>query len=87
MVNQDLNVYAFEHSPGRPENGRYLCLISHRGNYPHNFQGCVGAGDYYLRDRDMIGAANGGTRRATAELNELIREEGSYRLIIEHWWS
>ena len=43
MVNPDLNVFQFEHSPGRPDDGRYLCLFTHRGNEVENFVGCVGA--------------------------------------------
>jgi hypothetical protein len=44
MVNEDLNVWEFEDSAGRPDDGRYLCLFVHRGNYVRIFQGCSGAG-------------------------------------------
>lgn len=80
MVNPDLNVYRFEHSHGRPEDGRFLCLFVHRGNYVRNFQGCVGAGKAYLEDQDMITA----TKTTCRKVNQLVNQEGSYRLNITH---
>ncbi len=80
MVNPDLNVYQFESSPGRPENGRFLCLFVHKGNYPRNFQGCIGAGRAYLEEQDMVTA----TKTTCREVNRRVEEEGSYRLRISH---
>ncbi len=80
MVNEDLNVYEFEDSPGRPDSGRYLCLFVHKGNFVRNFQGCVGAGRSFLEDRDMITA----TKTACLEVNAAVRDEGSFKLQISH---
>lgn len=81
MVNQDLNVYAYEHSPGRPESGRYLCLFVHRGNYSRNFVGCMGASHDFLDESDMLASS---TTKACEEVVELVHQEGSYRLEIRH---
>jgi hypothetical protein len=80
MVNEDLNVYEFEHSKGRPAGGRFLCLFVHRGNYVKNFQGCVGAGFDYLEDRDMITS----TAKACELVNKAVVDEASYKLRISH---
>ena len=80
MVNEDLNVYKFENSPGRPDNGRFLCLFVHKGNYPRNFQGCVGAGRHYLGDADMITATAGTCKKVIQK----VIDENSYRLNISH---
>lgn len=29
---------------------RYLCIFAHKGSYPKNFEGCIGAGDHYGND-------------------------------------
>ena len=81
MVNEDLNVYPYENSPGRPDSGRYLCLFVHRGNYAHNFVGCVGASHGYDIEKDMLLSS---TRAACEIVNEAVANEGSYELIIEH---
>ena len=78
MVNEELNVFEFEHSEGRPDDGRFLCLFVHRGNYVRNFQGCVGAGFAFLEDNDMITT----TRRACDAVNRDVIEEASYKLLI-----
>ncbi len=80
MVNEDLNVYEFKDSPGRPDEGRFLCLFVHRGNWPRNFQGCIGAGFRYLEEKDMITR----TVKACKLVNAGVRDEGSYRLTIRH---
>jgi hypothetical protein len=81
MVNEDLNVYEFEHSEGRPDDGRYLCLFVHRGNWAKNFKGCCGAGFDYLGDqKDMITS----TKRACEVVNKGVIEEASYKLLIRH---
>ncbi len=80
MVNEDLNVYQYEGSEGRPENGRFLCLFVHRGNFVRNFQGCVGAGRDYLYNEDMITA----TRQTCEIVNKLVIQEASYKLEIKH---
>lgn len=81
MVNEDLNVYAFEDSVGRPEDGRYLCLFVHRGNYSRNFVGCCGASHGYNPESDMLLSS---TVKACKEVNALVHDEGSYRLVISH---
>lgn len=81
MVNEDLNVYAFEDSPGRPESGRYLCLFVHRGNYVRNFVGCVGASHGYDRGSDMLLSS---TVASCEAVIDLVKDEGSYRLVIDH---
>lgn len=78
MVNPDLNVYPFKSSPSRPKDGRYLCLFVHRGNYPKNFQGCIGAGLNYREKQDMITV----TRVTCKIVNQKVIDEGSYRLRI-----
>lgn len=80
MVNEDLNVYEFEHSEGRPDDGRFLCLFTHKGNYVKNFVGCCGAGFDYLEDQDMITS----TKKASKLVNQAIIDEGSYKLLIRH---
>lgn len=83
MVNEDLNVYAFEDSPGRPEDGRFLCLFVHRGNYVRNFVGCCGASHGYDAEADMLLSS---TTRACEEVNRLVAEEGSHKLVIQYEW-
>ena len=79
MVNDDLNVFAFENSSGRPKGGRFLCLFVHRGNYVRNFVGCVGASHGYNAESDFLLPS---TKRACAEVVRLVRDEGSYKLRI-----
>lgn len=74
MSNPDLNVYKFENSEGRPDNGRYLCLFVHRGNEIENFVGCIGCGPSYDQDRDRL---NSSTTRACREVNDAIYELSS----------
>jgi len=81
MVNPDLNVYQFENSPGRPDNGRFLCLFVHRGNEVDNFVGCIGASHAYDEQRDRLLSS---TRKACEAVNAAVVEEGSYRLRISH---
>lgn len=81
-VNPDLNVYQYENSKGRPENGRYLCLYFHRGSYGKNFQGCAGVGDTWIERLEMIQ----NTVQTCLYANKLIREEGSYRMRIQYIW-
>lgn len=91
MVNEDLNVFEFEHSEGRPDGteideetgliipaGRFLCLFVHKGNWVRNFMGCVGAGFTYLEDKDMITT----TKRACEVVNREVVNEASYKLLI-----
>jgi hypothetical protein len=78
MVNEDLNVYEFEHSEGRPADGRFLCLFVHKGNWVRNFKGCVGAGFDYLENEDMITS----TKKACEQVNKAVIQEGSYKLEI-----
>ena len=81
MENPDLNVYAHEDSPGRPDDGRFLCLFVHRGNEIENFVGCIGAGPSYDENRDRL---NSSTTRACKEVIAAVNEEGSYQLHITH---
>ncbi len=81
MVNPDLNVYAFESSKGRPDNGRYLCLFCHRGNEIENFVGCIGAGPSYDEDRDRL---NSSTTRACREVLAYVTENNIKTLRIKH---
>jgi hypothetical protein len=53
-VNEKLNVFFSEQSVNRPSFGRYKCLFFHRGNYPHNFEGCSGIGEKYNPAHDMV---------------------------------
>jgi len=79
MVNPDLNVYARKDSPGRGETGRYKCLFVHAGNEVENFIGCVGASHAYDVENDRLLSS---TKKACLEINRLVHEEGSYRLLI-----
>lgn len=81
MVNTDLNVYQFENSPGRPDNGRFLCLFVHRGNEIDNFVGCIGAGPSYDEDRDRL---NSSTTRACREVIDHVNAQESRVLRITH---
>ena len=49
MVNPQLNVYAFEEDTQHYLD-RYLCIFPHKGSYPHNFVGCIGAGESLVID-------------------------------------
>jgi len=80
MVNPELNVYYRKDSPGRPENGRYMCLFVHRGNEVENFVGCIGASHAYDVDNDRLLSS---TTTACKEVNRLVDAEGSYRLLIQ----
>jgi len=79
MVNEMLDVYEVEDSPGRPDDGRYLCLFVHRGNYVRNFRGCIGASHNYKPTIDMLQSS---TRAACEEVNWRVNEEGSHQLRI-----
>ena len=81
MVNPDLNVYQFEDSPGRPDNGRFLCLFVHRGNEIENFVGCIGASHKYDESRDRLESS---TRKACEIVNAAVAREGSLKLRISH---
>lgn len=81
MVNDDLNVYRFENSPGRPDNGRFLCLFVHRGNEVRNFVGCVGASHAYDVENDRLLSS---TTQACITVNSLVHDEASYMLRITH---
>ena len=81
MVNEDLNVYQFEDSEGRPQGGRFLCLFTHRGNYVRNFQGCVGASFGWDSDNQMLKSS---TTQACKIVNRLVKKEGSMIINISH---
>jgi len=83
MSNPDLNVYTYEHSPGRPEDGRFLCLFVHRGNFPRNFVGCCGASHGYDQAADMLLSS---TTAACRQVNRMVDLEGSYELRIQYEW-
>lgn len=78
-VNEELNVFHSEASPGRPSDGRFKCLYFHRGNYPNSFKGCGGIGYSYKPSLDMIT----NTRKACKIVNKTIHDEGSYILRIK----
>jgi hypothetical protein len=81
MSNPDLNVYQFEGSPGRPDNGRFLCLFVHRGNEIDNFVGCIGASHAYDETRDRLLSS---TRAACETINSSILASGERMLRISH---
>lgn len=81
MVNPDLNVYAFEESLGRPDDGRFLCLFVHRGNEVENFVGCCGASHEYDEENDRLLSS---TTQACRRVNKAIDVEGSRKLEITH---
>ena len=81
MVNESLNVYQTEHSNGRPDNGRFLCLFVHRGNEVENFVGCCGASWKYDEEKDRLLSS---TTKSCKEVNSLVHDEGSYLLRITH---
>lgn len=60
--------------------GRYACLAFHRGNFPSNFQGCIGAGDSFIIHNDVPMITN--TRRTCKLINEYLRDTGDTNLII-----
>jgi hypothetical protein len=81
MVNPDLNVYEFEDSPGRPDDGRYLCILAHRGNEVENFVGCGGCSHSYDEIADRLCSS---TTQSCIEFNKLVADEGSFRLTVRH---
>lgn len=81
MVNPDLNVYQYEQSDGRPDDGRFLCLFVHRGNEVENFVGCCGASHKYDKKNDRLLSS---TTQACRRVNKLIAVEGSFELNITH---
>lgn len=84
LVAPTLNVYDFEDNPDRPKNGRFLCLFTHYGNYPHNFVGCVGAGTSEFLKNDLPAiSGNGGTRAVTKAFNEWVSDLEDKRLRIQ----
>jgi hypothetical protein len=80
MVNPDLNVYEFEYSPGRPDGGRYLCILAHRGNEIVNFVGCGGCSHSYDEVADRLCSS---TTASCVEFNKLVADEGSFKLTVE----
>ena len=82
MVNPDLNVYEFENSPGRPDGGRYLCILAHKGNEVENFVGCGGASHTYDEEADRLLSS---TTQSCIEFNKLVAEEGSFKLKVSYF--
>jgi hypothetical protein len=81
MVNEDLNVWKFEDSPGRPDDGRFLCLFVHRGNEVENFVGCCGSSHSFDEEEDRLLSS---TTASCKEVNRAVVDEASYKLRISH---
>lgn len=73
IVNPGLNVYAFE-SDCLSRFDRYACLFAHKGSFPKNFMGCVGAGDS-LRVHDRYGMMATNTTETCETIMELLKGE------------
>lgn len=67
LHNPELNVYAFK-SQCKSDTDRYGCIFVHRGSYPHDFQGCIGLGDQYIKSLGLVK----NTRKTCKETMDLL---------------
>jgi len=81
MVNPELDVYHLpEHRPNNK--GRYACVL-HSGNYPDDFLGCQGYGNWWLSDRKRNRLGAGLSAHPTEIIKQYIRDEGITHLLIK----
>ena len=74
LVNHDIGVYKYN------SNYRYACLLSHAGNFPSNFKGCIGVGDAYLPDVAGFGVQN--TKASVEKLMNILADGHKHTLEI-----
>lgn len=85
LYNPDLDVF---HYPDDRENNdqRYACLFVHKGNYPRNFEGCIGTGNSYMTKDDVMGEVYGvtNTKDTCEAVLEAVRQSGETKIIIRN---
>ena len=74
LVNHDIGVY--KHNT----NFRYACLLSHPGNYPTNFSGCIGVGSDWMPDHAGFGVIN--SKASVSRLLSLLADGHKHTLEI-----
>ena len=74
IVNRDMGITHYQ----EPDSVRYACLI-HTANYPSDVVGCVGLGQDYIADKNMIT----NSRKSIKEFYAKISPTESHNLTIE----
>lgn len=74
MVNPGLGVYALKEDR-LSESDRYKCLFTHKGNWPWNFEGCIGIGERLAADSAGQLMVVNTTRTCKSLMDELPRTE------------
>lgn len=75
LVNNDIGVTHYK----EPNSKRYACLI-HTANYPKDVSGCIGLGDNYDPNRNMV--LN--SRQSIIDFYEIISPHETHELKIEN---
>lgn len=75
MENEDLQVAVHE-----KDGMRFACLFVHKGNWPSNFKGCIGAGERLKYFGGELGVTN--TVITTEHILGVLKQEDEHTLII-----
>ena len=75
MVNNELGITHYK----EPHSNRYACLI-HTANYPHDVEGCIGLGDNYIEEKNMVT----NSRQSIIDFYNIVSPEETHELIIEN---
>ena len=62
-----------------PDSTRYACLI-HTANYPKDVEGCIGLGDNYIADKNMVT----NSRQSIIDFYNIVSPEQVHQLKIEN---
>lgn len=62
-----------------PDSKRYACLI-HTANYPYDVEGCIGLGDNYIADKNMVT----NSRQSIIDFYDIVSPNKAHELKIEN---
>lgn len=75
MVSEKLGVTHYK----EPDSVRYACLI-HTANYPKDVEGCIGLGDNYIADKNMVT----NSRQSIIDFYDIVSPNEAHELKIEN---
>ena len=75
LINHKLGVTQYK----EPDSTRYACLI-HAANYPKDVEGCIGLGDNYIPEQNMIT----NSRQSIIDFYNAVSPEQIHQLKIEN---
>lgn len=75
LINHDLHITHFP----EPETERYAILI-HAANFPKDVQGCIGLGDNYIQDKNMVT----NSKQSIIDFYNMVSPQETHQLTIEN---